>query len=331
MVNYKEIINNKLMLCTLENVTYAYSEAKVLKNISMEIDNGDIISIIGPSGAGKTTLLKLIAGLIKVQSGTIHYSPEPSIQNPIIIVFQDYLLFPHMNVFNNVAFGLKARKLYKQIIKERVIEYLKYFGLEDKMNSYPEELSAGQQQRVAIARAMIVEPDLLLLDEPFANLDYNLKAETAEFIRKTQKDFNVTTISVTHDQREAFSMSDKIGILLDGELIQLDNVENVFFKPATIKAAEFLGPLNKIERENIKEFSNSSVLPDCNLYTRPGGIELSHDINGNASVKGLSYTGSMIIYKIKQNNSIYHINSLQNGLKVGDRVSLKLLNYIKED
>lgn len=319
------------MLCTLDRVTYAYNDSPVLKNVTMEIENGDIISIIGPSGAGKTTLLKIIAGLITIERGSITYSPEPSIKNPIIIVFQDYLLFPHMNIYENVAFGLKARKMNKSEIKKKVMKYLKYFGLEEKKCSYPRELSAGQQQRVAIARAMIVEPDILLLDEPFANLDYNLKAETAEFIRKTQKDFDVTTISVTHDQREAFSMSDKIGILLDGELIQFDTAEKVFLKPATLKAAEFLGPINIVERESIADFDNYASLPDSALYTRSGGINLAKSDNGCAIVENLSFTGSMIVYTIKHNKSVYNVYSNHNGLKIGDKVSLEILSYFKKE
>lgn len=320
------------MVCDLKNLSYSYDKEIVLKNINMKINNGDIISIIGPSGAGKTTLLKLIAGIMTPDSGELLYFPEPSIDNPIIVVFQDYLLFPHMTVFENIAFGLKVRKKYKrQQIRDKVFKYLDYFGLLEKESSYPTELSAGQQQRVAIARAMVVEPDILLLDEPFANLDYNLKAETASFIKKTQKHFNVTTVSVTHDQREAFTMSDKIGILLDGDLVEFDTVDNIFFNCKNIEAAKFLGPINLIEQVNNVEIKSNIDLPDCAIYVRPGDLKIEKNKSSSAVIADISFTGTLVLYRIKLIDSIYSVYSINNSFKIGDSVSLEIINYIKKE
>jgi putative spermidine/putrescine transport system ATP-binding protein len=160
---------------------------KALDGISLEIKKGEIVSFIGPSGSGKTTLLKILAGIEELSEGSIEYHSSVSREHPAVMVFQDYLLFPHMSIFENTAFGLKSRGFEKSLIREKVFTYLEYFGIPDKADSYPKQLSAGQQQRAAIARAMVIEPALLLLDEPFANLDKNLKVETAGFIRGIQK------------------------------------------------------------------------------------------------------------------------------------------------
>ena len=177
------------MHISLQGVYRQYGDEPVLTNVTFEVAPGECVSLIGPSGAGKTTLLKLIAGLELPDQGRLLLDPLPSKVLPVILVFQDYILFPHQTVFANVAFGLRARRLPKAEVSERVHEYLEYVGLGDRAGAYPNQLSAGQQQRVAIARAMVVNPGVLLLDEPFANLDRNLKMETAQFIRDTGRRF----------------------------------------------------------------------------------------------------------------------------------------------
>lgn len=317
------------MLCLLKNVSFKYDEKQILNNINITISSGEIVSIIGPSGAGKTTLLRLLAGIHTDYTGQLRLEPEPTLENPVIIVFQDYMLFPHMTVYQNVAFGLKTRKLKRDDIERRVTEYLEYFGLLEKRDVLPNRLSAGQKQRVAIARAMIVQPALLLLDEPFANLDYNLKAETAEFIRRTQKHFGVTTICVTHDQREAFTISDKIGVLLNGELVEFQTVEELYLRPKSIEAAEFLGPVNHIPQKYLEDFKNCESLPDRDLYTRANGIELSQSDSGPAIVSSAIYRGELVQYLINHRDINYTVSSTINNLQIGDRVALYLRTYIE--
>lgn len=320
------------MLCDLKNVSFSYGDREVLINISFTLQKGDILSLIGPSGAGKTTLLNLLAGFLQPDSGQILFNPLPGRENPVIIVYQDYLLFPHMTVFNNIAFGLKAlKKLSRNEIREKVFTFLNYFALTDKAECFPRELSAGQKQRVAIARAMIVEPSILLLDEPFANLDFNLKMETAEFIRKTQKEFNVATVSVTHDQQQAFAMSDKIGVLLEGRLTAFDSVKEIYFNPPDKEVAQFMGPVNTITKEEWPLLKLPPGFKEEKVFTRTGGLKLHKDPRGSGTITEVCFTGSMIRYRVETEMKEFLVFSLQNGLNTGDRVSLELLTWFKGD
>jgi putative spermidine/putrescine transport system ATP-binding protein len=225
---------------TLRHIGKSYKHQPVLESIGFAVNARELVSIVGPSGAGKTTLLKIIAGLETPDQGEVAFSEPVSKHHPVIIVFQDYVLFPAMTVRQNIGFGLKARHMEKNQIKNQVDRMLDYFKLAPQADQYPAQLSAGQKQRVAIARAMIVNPAVLLLDEPFANLDRNLKMETARFIRTTQQAFGIPTISVTHDLEEAFAMSDRIGVLLDGRVQQFDTPRQVYFHSATPAVARFL-------------------------------------------------------------------------------------------
>ena len=311
----------------VRDVSKEYGEKPVLRHISFNVEEGEIVSIIGPSGAGKTTLLKIIAGIETSDEGQIHFRRLPSKKHPVILVFQDYILFPNMTVFENVAFGLRARRWKKSEVEERVCSFLDYFGVKSKSENYPKQLSAGQQQRVAIARAMVVSPSVLLLDEPFANLDRGLKMETAEFIRSTQKEFGITTISVTHDLEEAFAMSDKIGIIRDGSLIQYDNVREVYFNPTSFEAAQFLGPVNTIPR---RLFSAMGItdrgLPDT-VYARAEALHLVKDEKGPGRVQEVCFIGLMILYKVQIEDVLIDVYSLSDTIEKNDRVCLEVLKY----
>ena len=318
------------MAFRVEHVSKAYGNQEVLRDVSFSIGQGEIASIIGPSGSGKTTLLKIIAGLVSHDQGSVEFEREPSKENPVLLVFQDYVLFPHMSVFENVAFGLKSRKKYEKTeINTKVHGILQYFGIDEKSDQYPSQLSGGQKQRVAIARAMVINPYVLLLDEPFANLDKNLKMDTAEFIRNTQKDFGITTVSVTHDQEEAFIMSDKIGILLDGELVQFDSVENVYLKPSSYDAAKFLGPVNAIPRDLLDDLGvpESSVDALAQVYARAEGLYVRKNPDGKGVISRVCFIGSVILYYVDFRDTGLKVYSLSGGHKVGDRVDVRLHNY----
>lgn len=229
------------MALELRGISKRYGENSVLRNVDLSIDDGEFVSLIGPSGVGKTTLLKILAELETPDSGIIRYAEAPGLERPVIMMFQDFALFPHMTIAENVGYGLKVRGIKKKERRPKVNEILEWFGITEKAEAYPARLSAGQKQRAAIARALVIEPMVLLLDEPFANLDKNLKGETAEFIRRTQQAFGITTIMVTHDQDEAFMVSDRIGVLIGGTLRQFDCPKVISSAPADEETARFLG------------------------------------------------------------------------------------------
>lgn len=311
------------MVFTINSLCKKYSGKPVLSDISFTVDTGDIVSLIGPSGVGKTTLLRILAGLEEQDSGTITFEHPPSKDNPVIMVFQDYLLFPSLTVFENTAFALKARKVPTAEISERVNTILEFFHLSDKRNHYPVELSAGQKQRVAIARAMVVTPAVLLLDEPFANLDRNLKLETAEFIRNTQKQFGITTVSVTHDLEEAFAMSDKIGIMLDGRLEQFASPSALYNAPQSVEVARFLGPVNILTPALCNYLQLPlSIIPENRDYAivRPEQLTLTH--GSTAQITNVQFGGHYIKYTLETHGNILTAYGLTAQFSKGQSVGI---------
>lgn len=310
------------MFLRAESVTKSFDDATVLHDVTFGVERGSVVSIIGPSGVGKTTLLKLIAGLDTPDSGRLVFEEEPGRDHPAILVFQDYLLFPSMTVYQNVAFGLRARKVRRRETEQRVMTLLEHFQLADKRGEYPANLSAGQKQRVAIARAMVVNPALLLLDEPFANLDQNLKMRTAEFIRDTQKEFGVTTIAVTHDQQEAFLMSDMVGVMLEGRLAQYAPAAEVAMHPASLEVAEFLGPVNVLPESLASSLGVAICHDGC--YIRPERLRISPDAAGPGVITGAAMAGPVMRFAVDMNGTLLTVFSMENGLRIGDRVSVTL-------
>ncbi len=317
------------MFLGIDNIVKKYDRQCVVDSVSFSVNKGELVSIVGPSGAGKTTLLKILAGLESADSGTISSAADLK-ANPAILVFQDYLLFPTMSIFDNVAFGLKCRKTDKDDISLRVGEMLEYFQLSSKASQYPGQLSAGQQQRVALARAMVVSPSILLLDEPFANLDRNLKAETAEFIRTFQQEYQITTLSVTHDLQEAFMMSDKIGIMLDGKLCQYDDVKTVYHQPASPEVAEFLGHVNIIPHRFLERirFKQELKAGRSSISVRAEAIELSREGDCCGTIEDVVFAGQFIIYRVRLDTIILTVYSFNAEFVKGDEVSIKVNNYI---
>lgn len=237
----------------IENVTKYYkNNFKAVDNVSLEIEKGEFLTILGPSGSGKTSLLKLIAGFEPLSGGSIKLNgediskKEPYLRN-IGMLFQNYALFPHMTVLENVAYPLKLRKINKEQIKEKVNEILSLVELTQFADRYPKQLSGGQQQRVALARAIVFNPPLLLLDEPLGALDKKLRQYMQIEIKRIQETVGITTISVTHDQEEALTMSDRICVMSDGKVMQVDTPEGLYRRPANEFVAEFIGEINLLE------------------------------------------------------------------------------------
>jgi putative spermidine/putrescine transport system ATP-binding protein len=311
----------------LRHISKRFKTQTVLENITCDVKSRELVSIVGPSGAGKTTLLNIIAGLEPPDKGEVIFSKPVNKHHPVIIVFQDYVLFPAMTVRDNIGFGLKARHLKKQQIIEQVDRMLDYFQLTSQADQYPAQLSAGQKQRVAIARAMIVNPAVLLLDEPFANLDRNLKMETARFIRATQKEFGIPTISVTHDLEEAFAMSDRIGVLLDGRLQQFATPRQVYFNSATPAVARFLGPVNEIPPALFPLFqvdeAVSGPLNGTPLPARPENLVITADPDGSGRITEKTFAGHYTVYEVAVGPVACTIYSQNDRFDKNQRVSLR--------
>jgi putative spermidine/putrescine transport system ATP-binding protein len=318
------------MFLTIDAVCKGFQGQRILHDVSFAVAEGQLVSIIGPSGAGKTTLLKIIAGLDVPDSGTIS-SRADLLHSPAILVFQDYVLFPTMTVFDNVAFGLKTRRVEKAAMSDRVMTMLDYFGLVDKVRQFPGQLSSGQQQRVALARAIVVGPSILLLDEPFANLDRNLKSGTAEFIRSFQKEYKITTICVTHDLQEAFMMSDRIGVLLDGVLCQYDDAPVVYNQPASARVAAFLGHVNTIPRRYFSRLAILQPIPVSSeaISVRAESLVLEKDPGGYAVVEDILFAGQYNVCRIRIDELILTAYSSGSDINIHDRVRVGIKQYIQ--
>lgn len=307
----------------LRSIDKFYGSNHVLKNLNLSIQDGEFMTLLGPSGCGKTTTLRVIAGLEKPQAGTIHMdgreivnAREAFFESPskrgLNLVFQSYALWPHMTVFNNVAFGLKLKKLSKEEIRKNVENALKRLQILEYIDRYPSELSGGQQQRVAIARAIVSEPRLLLLDEPLSNLDARLRIDMRSELKRLHEELGTTVVYVTHDQVEALTLSTRIAIFFEGELVQVDTPLNIYTNPNDLRVADFIGnprinfvaceaqkkdgaltvtsPLGymRFEAEALTDEAVPEGVFDCVLGIRPEQVLIRRDPQ-NAALTGLVY------------------------------------------
>ena len=245
-----------MSLISLKDVHMSYGKTQILKDFNLNVEEGKLISLLGPSGCGKTTTLRIVGGFLNPTGGQFMFNGKDYTNVPIHkrnfgFVFQSYALFPHLSVEDNVAFGLKMRKEDPANIKKRVSEILEIVDLGQYAKRFPKELSGGQRQRVALARALVIKPDLLLLDEPLSNLDAKLRVKMRVNIRKIQQELKITTVYVTHDQEECFSISDEVAVMNKGVIEHLDSPQNIYRNPKTQFVANFVGYENFIDLSRI--------------------------------------------------------------------------------
>lgn len=330
----------------IENINKSFDGIQVLKNINLEIKDGEIFSILGPSGCGKTTLLRMIAGFTEPDSGVIYLGDEnitniaPNKRN-VNTIFQKYALFPHLTVYENVAFPLRLKKVDNKIIDEEVKKFVKLVGLEAHINKMPNQLSGGQQQRVAIARALINKPGVLLLDEPLSALDAKLRQNLLIELDLIHEEVGITFIFITHDQQEALSISDRVAVMNKGEILQVGTPTEVYEAPADLFVADFIGENNffegevteildeefaKLKNENLGELvfemdKKVKIGDKVRVSIRPEKIKLSKNIptavNENEKINILKVYVNEVIYSGFQSKYFVFINNNKDlGFKV---------------
>lgn len=344
----------------LENVSKQFGSVLAVDDVSLEVKEGEFFTLLGPSGCGKTTTLRMIAGFYKLDGGKIYFSKTlindiPPHKRDTGMVFQNYALWPHMDIFSNVSFGLQMRKISREEIKRRVLNILNAVGMKGMEYRSPGQLSGGQQQRVALARALVIEPQVLLLDEPLSNLDAKLRVEMRTEIRRIQREFAITTIYVTHDQEESLSISNRIAVMNEGKLVQIGTPREIYENPVNKFVAQFIGSTNflkgtilsfkdpyatldtkfgkvvayKGKIQNLKENSEvlCSVRPEAiKLYQKTEEKGPSNTISGKVEL--LTYLGDMVRYQIQLDDTDQIFNAtIQNigGTKVfeiGEKVTI---------
>ncbi|MCI8638795.1 MAG: ABC transporter ATP-binding protein [Coprococcus sp.] len=305
---------------TIKNVSHAYGTDKVLANIDLTIRSGEFFTLLGPSGCGKTTLLRILAGLISPSEGRIfagntditELAPE---KRNMGLVFQNYALFPNMTVKENIAYGLKIRKYPKSKIEEKCGLYMELSGLSDLSGRKITELSGGQQQRVAIARALVIEPQMLLLDEPMSNLDVALRVKMREEIRTIQRKVGITTLFITHDQQEALSISDRIAVMKNGTVLQVGSPKGIYDCPNQEFVANFVGASNRIERALLRKLGIVETENISYAFIRPEQMRICREGPDGIQVKikNIKFLGVYFEYEVSDGEHGYRVIEINRG------------------
>ena len=336
----------------LDHISKIYQDPKTgkdfyaVKDTSLEIEPGSFVTLLGPSGCGKTTTLRMIAGFESPDEGEIYLGGEPinaltPNKRDTAMVFQSYALLPHYNIFDNVAYGLKLRKMDKDVIKEKVTNILKLVGLEGMEARMTNQLSGGQQQRVALARALVIEPGVLLFDEPLSNLDAKLRVSMRTEIRRIQQEAGITAIYVTHDQSEAMAISDKIIIMDKGEVAQMGTPQEIYYHPVNEFVADFIGEANflrgKVVKDNEVEIEGNTLKlndiggkkkdDECTIVLRPEAATLADDGQLPCDVILSCFMGSYQNYHVMVGDTLVKITDFnpknKKTYQVGDKAFVK--------
>lgn len=332
----------------VQQVFSDYQGQVVLKGLDLTVEKGEIVALLGPSGCGKTTLLRAIAGLQAISSGKIIINDRvvaddghfvASELRGVGMIFQDYALFPHLTVAENILFGVETRD--KSLRAARLSQMLALVKLEGLAKRYPHELSGGQQQRVSIARALAYEPEVLLLDEPFSNIDAKVRREMMLEIRDILKQHNVSAVFVTHSKDEAFVFADKLALFNQGQIVQSGDAEKLYSQPSDKYVADFLGMANYLKAtvidSNKVETSigliashnqlNLSVGSEAEVLLRPQHIELTSDSNGAGEISGRRFLGNICQYQVKVAQSMLEVHSTNLDFVAGQRVAITYQNH----
>lgn len=302
----------------IENLTKKFSKNEGVENINLCVKEHELLTLLGPSGCGKTTILRAIGGFNQIDFGRIlldgkeiqDLQPE---KRPTGMVFQSYNLWPHMTIYENMAFGMQIRKCPKEQIKKEIQKMLELVRMDGSEKKYPSQLSGGQQQRIAIARALVLKPSLLLLDEPFSALDAKIRGQMREELKRIQREAGLTVMFVTHDQEEAMAISDRIAVMRQGHMEQVGKPEEIYDHPKTRFVAEFIGEMNFIE-ENGSAFA-----------VRPEDVILQHDQNGKYEILQMMslghYTQAIVKKSEKEMLKVFLEKDQAKGFETGNRVS----------
>jgi iron(III) transport system ATP-binding protein len=335
-------MSERRALICLREVEYSYTPAVRIGPFSLDVYERELMVVLGPSGSGKTTLLRLIAGLERPQRGSIELAGRdvthgvPPERRSVGMVFQDYALFPHLSVWENVAFGLTGPRRRRQA---RVEELLKLVGLEDLARRYPHELSGGEQQRVALARALAPRPQVVLLDEPFSNLDADLRREMRGEVREILRATESTAVLVTHDQEEAFELGERIAVLRAGRVEQIGPPEKLYRRPRTRFVAEFLGRADFLPGRRSASGVQTELglfpaggLEDgeccCDVLIRPDVVEIEPDPHGEAVIvaRRLIHTGKLYCLELRSGRRLHSLEPSTRALPEGSRVRVRLMD-----
>ncbi|MDW7667823.1 MAG: ABC transporter ATP-binding protein [Bacillota bacterium] len=331
----------KESIIELNNIVKKYNDIKVLNEVSFNVYKNEFVTLLGPSGCGKTTTLRIIGGFEKANEGSVSFEGEnindiPPYKRQINTVFQNYALFPHMNVFENIAFGLKIKKLNTKIIEKKVKRILKLVGLEKFEKREIDSLSGGQQQRIAIARALVNEPKVLLLDEPLGALDLKLRKDMQVELKNIQKTLGITFIYVTHDQEEALTMSDRIIVMKSGNIQQIGSPINIYNEPVNSFVADFIGESNIISGIMKDDYQVNFLgkvfecvdygfkkMERVNIVIRPEDIDIVKKDTGliNGEIKSVVFKGVHYEIVVLSKNFEFLIQSTKTN-KVGNTVGL---------